>query len=124
MSPKVRIEDTLPTGEKIVITLEGNISERRVLQVLELLKMMVGEAQEKPKSKKDAVWDVIVESFGDGTWFSIKDLYNIARKRIPELKLTNVSTYVSRFVNEGRLIKRGSKPNTRYKVRTMYARTP
>ena len=67
---------------------------------------------------KEKIWKIIVENFGDGTWFSIRDLYNVALKEIPELKVTVVSTYVSRLVSEGRLIKRGSKPNTRYRVQS------
>jgi len=43
MAPKVRIEETLPTGEKVTITLEGpQVSKTRVLQVLDMLALMGG----------------------------------------------------------------------------------
>jgi hypothetical protein len=68
---------------------------------------------------KERIWRVIVENFGDGTWFSIRDLHNVALREMPDLKVTAVSTYVSRLVGEGRLVKRGSKPNTRYRVQSL-----
>lgn len=123
--PKIRIEDTLPSGERVSLSIEGpEVSEEKVLHFLRVLREMreVGGAQdsyEEPVSLKDRIWRIIVENFGDGTWFSLKDLYNVAVKEIPELKITAVSTYISRLVGENKLVKRGHKPNTRYRVRVI-----
>lgn len=125
MPPKVRIEDTLPSGERVSLSIEGSeVSEESVLRFLRILREMremggVGEERidGEPVSLKDRIWRIIVENFGDGTWFSLKDLHNIAVKEVPGLKITAVSTYISRLVSEGKLIKRGVKPNTRYRIR-------
>ena len=128
MSPKIKIEDYLQSGEKISIVLEGNeISKDKVLQVIDMLKIIGGKVNEeskgdrKIKSNKEEIWNIIQEFFGDGTWFSIKDLHNISRDKL-NLKITSISTYVSRLVNEGKLVKRGRKPYTRYKVRVIYVK--
>ncbi len=125
MPPKIKIEDYLDDGEKISIVLEGDVDERRVLQVLQMLKLMKGaeeSGRRRGGSLRSFIWRVIVENFGDGTWFSLKDLYNVARKEEPGLRLTSVSTYVSRFVNEGKLVKKGKRPNTRYRVKVIVER--
>ncbi|RLE90411.1 MAG: hypothetical protein DRJ55_04165 [Thermoprotei archaeon] len=122
MAPKVRIEDTLPTGEKIVLSIEGpELSEKRVLQAIELLKIMTAaETGTFNKRKlKDELWEVIVENFGDGSWFTLKELYLEASRRL-NVKVTLVGSYLSRFVAEGRLVKKGSKPRTLYRVRAAY----
>ncbi|OYT31160.1 MAG: hypothetical protein DRJ64_02320 [Thermoprotei archaeon] len=127
MSPKIRIEDNLSTGEKISIVLEGDeLSKEKVLQLLDMLKLIGGGSSEtgseaRPRSIKLEIWDIIKENFGDGTWFSIKDLYNISKNRL-NLKVTSISTYVSRLVGEGKLVKRGRKPYTRYRVKVLYVK--
>ena len=124
MAPRIRIEDTLPSGEKIVLTIEGpELSEKRVLQAVELVKIMTA-AEEQPRGKrklKDELWDVILDSFGDGEWFTLKDLYLEASRRL-SVKVTVLGSYLSRFVSEGRLVKKGSKPRTLYRVRAAYIR--
>lgn len=127
MPPKVRIEDTLPTGERVSLSIEGqDINEQNILRFLQFLREMrttgdlpPSEFTDEPLSLKERIWHLIVENFGDGTWFSLKDIYNLASKEIPGLKITAVSTYLSRLVNENKLVKRGSKPNTRYRVRAV-----
>ncbi|ABL77943.1 hypothetical protein [Thermofilum pendens] len=123
MAPRIKIEDTSDTGEKITLTIEGpEIDETKLLQLIQALKAIKGEEQprviEASESMKARIWRIIVENFGDGTWFSLRDLHNVALKEMPDLKITAVSTYVSRLVAEGKLIKRGTKPNTRYRVYT------
>jgi hypothetical protein len=128
MAPRIKVEDTLPSGERVSISIEGSeISEERVLYLLRTLRELrvasALEVEEEPRdgTLKERIWRVIAENFGDGTWFSLRDLYNVAAKQIPGLKITTVSTYVSRLVAEGRLVKKGSKPNTRYRVRSVLA---
>ncbi len=126
MAPKVRIEETLPTGEKVAITLEGpRVSKTRVLQILEMLELMGGgqrEEREERESLKERVWNFIVERYGGGEWFSLKELYGVLVEEMPELRVTTLAAYLARFVNEGRLVKKGRKPSTLYRVRAAVAR--
>lgn len=126
MAPKVRIEDTLPTGERIVITIEGpELSEKKVLQAMELLKIMTAAERSEENGKvslKEEIWRVIEENFGDGAWFTLKELYALIRTKLGDVKVTLLGSYLTRFVSEGRLVKRGARPRTRYRVRLAYAR--
>jgi len=128
MPPRVKIEETLPSGERITITLEGRqISKKRVLQILDMLDILSGSVEEGAPieegttSMKERVWQAIVEHYGDGSWFTLKDLYAILVNEEPALKLTTLASYLAKFVNEGKLIKRGQKPSTLYRVRAPLA---
>ena len=128
MSPRIKIEDHLHSGEKISIVVEGDeISKEKVLQILDMLKIISGNInKEEPvnkrvRSNKEEIWEIIKEYFGDGTWFSIKDLYNVSKDFLG-LKITSISTYISRLVSEGKLVKKGRKPYTRYKVKVIYVK--
>ncbi|MGC9146972.1 MAG: hypothetical protein ACP5GL_04010 [Infirmifilum sp.] len=128
MAPKIKIEDTLPSGEKVTLSIEGGeLDEAKILQLVSALKSLketslIASPDPGEESIKDKIWRVIVENFGDGTWFSLKDVYNLASRQIPDLKITAVSTYVTRLVSEGRLVKRGTKPNTRYRIKSLMVR--
>ncbi|RLE96783.1 MAG: hypothetical protein DRJ96_05625 [Thermoprotei archaeon] len=124
MAPKIRIEDTLPSGEKITITLEGpSLSKTRVLQILDLLKIMSGEVGGAEQSTlKERIWSIIKERFGGGEWFTIRDVHQALTEFEPGIRISTVATYITRFVAEGRLIKRGRRPTTRYRVRAAIAR--
>jgi hypothetical protein len=42
MAPRIKIEDTTGSGEKITLTIEGSeISEERVVQVLQMLRLLM-----------------------------------------------------------------------------------
>ncbi|AKG39022.1 MAG: hypothetical protein ACP5IE_07095 [Infirmifilum sp.] len=128
MAPKIKIEDTLPSGEKVTLSIEGGeLDEAKILQLVSALKSLketslIASPDPDEESIKDKIWRIIVENFGDGTWFSLKDVYNLASRQIPDLKITAVSTYVTRLVSEGRLVKRGTKPNTRYRIKSLMVR--
>ncbi|HDI74462.1 MAG: hypothetical protein DRJ52_06580 [Thermoprotei archaeon] len=126
--PKIRIEETLPSGEKVVITLEGrDISERRVLQVLELLKIMSsgsegGSSLDLRSGKgrlKELIWDAILENFGSGVWFSSRDLCEVLRRAGVNVGLNTVATYLLRFYKSGLLDRAGGKFDMRYRVRNL-----
>ncbi|MDW8003818.1 MAG: hypothetical protein RMI04_03305 [Thermofilaceae archaeon] len=128
MPPKVRIEEVLPSGERVTITLEGRqLTKARVLQVLDMLNLMGGieegsDEGSEHSSLKDKIWEVIVEHYGEGNWFTLKELHRVLLAIDPELKITTVAAYLARFVSEGCLAKKGQKPMTLYKVRSSVAR--
>ena len=118
MAPKVKFEENLPSGEKITVIIEGQkISKERIVQIMEMIKLLGGFSEENNiKSIKDIIWSSIVDLFGDGTWFSLKDIHSLLSKRL-DIKITSLATYLHRFVKEGKLEKDGSRPHTRYRVR-------
>jgi len=124
MAPRIKIEDILPSGEKISITLEGGeISRERILQVLDLLNLMAGsETSRRAKSLKENIWNVLLDNFGEGEWFTVNEAYAAVRQVLKDVAVTAVSSYISRFLKEGRLEKTGRKPHTRYRIKRAYAR--
>jgi len=110
---KVKIEDTLPTGEKISITLEGSeISESRILQVLEMLKIMTGNREKSEDGSRlaEVLWNVILERFSDGRPFTSRDLLKAAFEELGiDLKLSTISTYLLRFYRKGLLRRMGKE---------------
>ena len=124
MSPKIKIEDILPTGEKISVVIEGGeISHQRVLQVLDLFKIIGGvESSGKEKTLKEQMWDVLLNNFGSDEWFTINEAYAALRHKLKKVSVTTVSSYISRFLKEGKLEKKGRKPYTKYRIRKIYTR--
>jgi DNA-binding transcriptional ArsR family regulator len=60
---------------------------------------------------------VIEESFGDGSWFTSKDILGAYRRTYNEdLKLSTVSTYLLRLYNSGLLERRGERKNRMYRL--------
>jgi len=120
MAPRIKIEDVLPTGERIAVTLEGpHVSKNRVLQALEMISIMSGKMEgegDEKQTLKERIWELLSENFRDGEWFTVKDAYNIIRRFEPRIKMSTVATYLTRFANEGRVAKRGSKPDTKYRL--------
>ncbi|OYT28970.1 MAG: hypothetical protein B6U94_08030 [Thermofilum sp. ex4484_79] len=125
MSPKIKIEDVLPSGEKISIVLEGrDISEKRVIQVLQLLKIMSGEVNNgrssEPQGERliDLVLWVIRSKFNDASWFSSKDILSILRDEYNvDVTLNSVSTYLLRLYRRGILERKGGRFDMRYRLR-------
>jgi len=127
---KIRIEDKLPSGERISITIEGGkIDEQRVLQILEMLNLMTGKYNEssssepisasRPSQLKDVIWDAIMVHFGDGTWFTSKDLKDILKRYYGiDVKLNSLATYLLRFYQTGYLDRKGSRAGRIYRVRS------
>ncbi len=121
---KIRIEDRLPSGEKICLILEGDsLNENRVLQALELIKLMSGNVHPsppRPRSLKEIIWDAIATRFGDGRWFTSKELYRCLREDYKlNIRLSAVSTYLLRFCEAGLLVRDGSRASRRYKLRSV-----
>ena len=130
---KIKIEDRLPSGERICITLEGpEVSERRLLQVLEMLRLLGGAssaaqppAPSEERRLKEIVWDAIEEAFGDGRWFSSRELHRVLREVYGvEVKLSTLSTYLMRFYESGLLERRGSRASRLYRVKVPSSASP
>ena len=119
--PRIKIEDTLPTGEKISIVIEGRrVDEKRVLQVLEMLKIMSGPERGFVKSERslsEVIWEAIVDFFGDGYWFTLRDLMRVLNEEYGlGLKINVVSTYLLRFYKRGLVDRRMSANGFLYRV--------
>ena len=120
---KMRIE-VLNNGDKYTITFEGRITRDKALHLLDLVELLGGLPavnSELPystvkKLKIDKVRFIIEKKFPIG-WFSSKEIQKTYEEKYNEpIQLSTISTYLSRLVDRGFLIKKKISNQLRYKT--------
>lgn len=110
---KIKIELEDDEGSKYNLSLEGNFSKEKILQVIELMDLVRSDSsrannplQEKSNntlSVDSKIWNIIEESFYFNT-FTSSDIVNIYKKKYNEtIKLSIISTYLARYCTKGKL---------------------
>ena len=106
--PKKRIRIDLEDNEgaKFNFNLEGNVTREKVLKMFELLDLMNIEEQQTTTqldSVGGKIWDIVDKQFPVGKFTSstirekFEDEYN------EPIKLSVISTYLSRFASRGKI---------------------
>lgn len=125
-----RVERILPDGTKITVTIEGKVTSKKVHQLLDLFEILTPidvteKAHFSPSEKntltlgfKPKLSSLIVNFFGKGEWFKSKDVQKLFEDVYNEkVKLSTVSTYLSRLFYSGYLERRGGRAEREYRVR-------
>ena len=110
---KIKIELEDDEGGKYNLSLEGNFSKEKILQVIELMELVrsdstgatINSSQENNRtlSVDSKIWNIIEQSFYYNT-FTSSDIVNIYNKKYNEtIKLSIISTYLARYVTKGKL---------------------
>ena len=110
---KIKIELEDDEGGKYNLSLEGNFSKEKILQVIELMELVrsdstgaiINSPQENNRtlSVDSKIWTIIEQSFYYNT-FTSSDIVNIYNKKYNEtIKLSIISTYLARYVTKGKL---------------------
>jgi predicted transcriptional regulator len=110
---KIKIELEDDEGSKYNLSLEGNFSKEKILQVIELMDLVRSsdsEAITNPMQEKNhtlsvdsKIWNIIEESFYFNN-FTSSDIVNIYKKKYNEtIKLSIISTYLARYCAKGKL---------------------
>ena len=111
---KIKIELEDDEGGKYNLSLEGNFSKEKILQVIELMELVRSDStgaiinnsrQENNRtlSVDSKIWNIIEQSFYHNT-FTSSDIVNIYNKKYNEtIKLSIISTYLARYVTKGKL---------------------
>jgi predicted transcriptional regulator len=111
---KIKIELEDDEGGKYNLSLEGNFSKEKILQVIELMELVRSDStgaiinnspQENNRtlSVDSKIWNIIEQSFYYST-FTSSDIVNIYNKKYNEtIKLSIISTYLARYVTKGKL---------------------
>ena len=110
---KIKIELEDDEGSKYNLSLEGNFSKEKILQVIELMDLVrssdsgaiTNSMQEKNHtlSVDSKIWNIVEESFYFNT-FTSSDIVNIYKKKYNEtIKLSIISTYLARYCTKGKL---------------------
>jgi len=123
--PRVKIDVFDKEGNKISISLEGNITRKKVLHVLDLIELLNGASSTetmntKPgKTKYDKLKVLIEREFPIG-WFSSEEIHvSYEDTYIEPIGISTVSTYLSRLTNRGLLLRKGSRGKRTYRINRM-----
>lgn len=122
---KMRVE-IFNDGDRYTITFEGQVTRDKALRLLDLVELLGGiptvnaelqkSVSEMPKIQKARL--VAEKSYPVG-WFSSKDLQSAYEKQFNEpIRLSTISTYLSRLSDRGFFLKRGSSNQLRYRLVT------
>jgi predicted transcriptional regulator len=110
---KIKIELEDDEGSKYNLSLEGNFSKEKILQVIELMDLVRSsdsgtitnpmEEKNHTLSVDSKIWNIVEESFYFNT-FTSSDIVNIYKKKYNEtIKLSIISTYLARYCAKGKL---------------------
>jgi len=108
---KIELEDA--EGSKYNLSLEGNVSKDKILKIVEFMDLLniepngndVGETHNStsPASVGDRIWSLVESKFPYGG-FTSTDILELYEDQYNEpIKLSIISTYLSRYSERGRL---------------------
>ena len=94
-------------GARYDIKLEGNVTRDKVLKIFEMMDLMNIEEEEEKSVKMDSVgskiWHIVDKFFPMGKFTSTNILEKYEDEFNEPVKLSVISTYLSRFTSKGRV---------------------
>jgi hypothetical protein len=109
---KIELEDA--EGGKYNLSFEGNVTKEKVAKIVEFMDLInlegearpgvaEGEAMRAPASVGDRIWALVEHKFPFGS-FTSSDIIELYEDTYNEpIKLSIISTYLSRYAERGRL---------------------
>ena len=122
---KMRVE-IFNDGDRYTITFEGQVTRDKALRLLDLVELLGGMPTVNPESSrpiseipKIEKVRLAAEKNFPVSWFSSTDLQSAYEKQFNEpIRLSTVSTYLSRLADRGFFIKKGASNQLRYRIMT------
>lgn len=120
----MRVEVFDEHGNRYTITFEGRVTRDKAIRLLDLIELLGGMREYNPEwarhvselSKFDRV-RLIVDKHFPVVWFSSKDVQSVYEQEFKDpIRLSTVSTYLSRMADRGALMKSGTLNNRRYRI--------
>jgi hypothetical protein len=103
---RIRIDMEDADGAHYDIKLEGNVTREKVLKIFELMDLMNIEDQQEPinmDSIGSKIWYIVDKFFPMGKFTSTNILEKYEDEYNEPVKLSVISTYLSRFSTKGRV---------------------
>ena len=103
---RIRIDMEDADGAKYDIKLEGNITREKVLKIFEMMDLMnIEEEQETTNmdSVGSKIWHIVDRFFPTGKFTSTSILEKYEDEYNEPVKLSIISTYLSRFSTKGKI---------------------
>lgn len=101
---RIDMEDT--DGTKYDIKLEGNVTRDKILKIFEMMDLMnIEQGPEAPNldSVGAKIWNIVDKHFPVGKFTSTEILEKYEDEYDAPIKLSVISTYLSRFASKGRV---------------------
>ena len=94
-------------GARYDIKLEGNVTRDKVLKIFEMMDLMNIEEEEEKSVKMDSIgskiWHIVDKFFPMGKFTSTNILEKYEDEFNEPVKLSVISTYLSRFTSKGKV---------------------
>ncbi len=94
-------------GARYDIKLEGNVTRDKILKIFEMMDLMNIEEEEEQPVKMDSIgskiWHIVDKFFPIGKFTSTNILEKYEDEFNQPVKLSVISTYLSRFASKGRV---------------------
>ncbi len=103
---RIRIDMEDADGAKYDIKLEGNVTRDKVLKIFEMMDLMnIEQGPEAPNldSIGGKIWNIVDKHFPVGKFTSTEILEKYEDEYNEPIKLSVISTYLSRFTSKGRV---------------------
>ena len=103
---RIRIDMEDADGARYDIKLEGNVTREKILKIFELMDLMNIEDQQEPinmDSIGSKIWYIVDKFFPIGKFTSTNILEKYEDEYNEPVKLSVISTYLSRFSTKGRV---------------------
>jgi hypothetical protein len=120
---KIELEDA--EGSKYNLSLEGNVSKEKIMKIVEFMDLLniesngngEGETLSRaPASVGDRIWSLVEGKFPYGG-FTSTDILELYEDQYNEpIKLSIISTYLSRYSDRGRLVRNRQGKEWVYKI--------
>jgi hypothetical protein len=103
---RIRIDMEDSDGARYDIKLEGNITKDKILKIFEMMDLMNIEEEEIPTNMDSIgskIWNIVDKFFPMGKFTSTNILEKYEDEYNEPVKLSIISTYLSRFATKGRV---------------------
>jgi hypothetical protein len=105
---RIRIDLEDSDGAKYNFSLEGNVTREKMLKIFELMNLMNIEEPEETTQLDSIgakIWNVIDKNFPIGKFTSSLILEKYEDEYEEPIKLSVISTYLSRFATRGKVVR-------------------
>ena len=116
---RIRIDLEDSDGAKYNFSLEGNVTREKMLKIFELMNLMnieEPEASTQLDSVGAKIWNVIDKNFPIGKFTSSMILEKYEDEYEEPIKLSVISTYLSRFAVKGRVVREKQGKEWAYQI--------
>ena len=104
---RIRIDMEDADGARYDIKLEGNVTREKVLKIFEMMDLMNIEEDEQKTTNMDStgskIWHIVDKFFPMGKFTSTNILEKYEDEYNEPVKLSIISTYLSRFFTKGKI---------------------